>query len=103
MSFAKGVQVEWEESSGGRGTCYGTIICEDRDATKIALGMNPNPFGHWTIQVDMDPIANYHRACHTAYEMNSTWVSRSVDLHKLRLRGSKREPGYEPPKVLDSL
>lgn len=102
MSFKNGDKVEWEESSGGRGTCYGTIVSEDRDATKIALGMNPNPFGHWTIAVDMEPISNYHKACHTAYEMSSQWVCRSTQLHQLRPRGSKRF-FEEPPKVIDNL
>lgn len=86
MKFVKGDKVEWEESSGGRGTCTGTIICEDTRPNAAALGVHPNPFGHYTIAVDIVPIENYHRACHTAREMSSQWVCRSIDLHKLRLR-----------------
>ena len=85
MSFKNGDKVEWDEFSGSV-ICTGTIICEEVRENAAALGVHPNQFGHYTIAVDMDPIENYHRACHTAREMHSQWVSRSIVLHKLRLR-----------------
>ena len=77
--FTNGAKVEWNE---GQHVCQGTIVCEDR------YDLGHNPFGHYTIRVHMEPISNYHHACHTAREMNSQTVSRSIDLHKLRLASS---------------
>lgn len=83
MKFEHGSRVEWDEFSG-RVVCKGTVICEEIRENAEALGVHPNPFGHYTIAVDMEPISNYHSSCHTAREMNSQCVSRSIVLHKLR-------------------
>lgn len=82
MAFKNGDKVVWNEGYGR--TAYGTVICEEIRAHAEALGVHPNPFGHYTINVGFEDLANYHKACRTAYEMNSGWVSRSVELHKLR-------------------
>ncbi len=75
--FKHGDLVEWNEGSH---VCYGKVISEIKDM------MDKNQFGSYTINVGFDDKLNYHRACHTAYEMNSGWVDRSIDLSKLRLR-----------------
>ena len=84
--FKNGVEVEWQEDGGRQHTCTGTIICEDKGQ------FGQNPFGHYSIRVDMEPISNYHHACHTASEMHLQTVCRSLDLHNLRLKGTLRTP-----------
>lgn len=74
-TLAHGQRVQWQEGGAGQYTCTGTIVCEDKYPN------GTNPFGFHTIRVDQE---HYLRACHTAYEMNSQWVSRSVEFNKLR-------------------
>lgn len=81
-ALVNGAKVEWQEGTSLQPLCTGTIVCEDKG------DFGQNPFGHYTIRVDMEPIVNYHRACRTASEMHHQTVSRSIDLHKLRLRTS---------------
>lgn len=83
MKFKNGDRVEWDERSGTV-VCKGTVVCEEVRENADILGVPANPFGFYTIAVDMEPISNYHYACHTAREMSSQWVSRSVELNKLR-------------------
>ena len=78
MKFNSGDLVKWQERSGSV-TCTGKIVCEDRSLN------GSNIMGFYTIHVDMLPLANYRAACHTAREMNSQMVSRSVFLHQLQL------------------
>lgn len=78
----RGDRVQWQEGGWGQHTCTGTVLSEDVQPHAEVLGIHPNPFGHFTIKVDDE---SYHYACHTAYEMHSRWVSRSVELNKLRL------------------
>jgi len=71
-----GDRVQWQEGGAGQFTCTGTVINEE----KYQDGRNP--YGHWNIRVDDE---HYLRACHTAYEMSSHWVVRSVVFNKVRL------------------
>lgn len=77
--FKNGVEVEWND---GVYICTGKIISESRGV------LGQNTYGHYSIAVDMDPISNYHKACHTASEMHHQTVERSITLHLLRLRAS---------------
>lgn len=71
-----GDRVQWQEGGAGQFTCTGTIVCEDKYPN------GTNPLGHYTIRVDEE---HYLRACHTAYEMSSHWVTRSVRFNNLRI------------------
>ena len=70
-----GDRVQWQEGGAGQWTCTGTIINEEKyqDGT--------NPFGFFCVRVDDE---HYLRACHTAYEMSSHWVTRSIQWNNLR-------------------
>jgi hypothetical protein len=74
--FEHGDRVQWQEGGAGQFTCTGTVISEE----KYSDGTNPHEF--FCIRVDDE---HYLRACHTAYEMSSHWVHRSVKFNKLRL------------------
>ena len=78
--FKNGDKVEWHEGGWGQFICKGIIISEDRDQ------MGKNRFGHYNISIDENDTHSYHRACHTAYEMHSRTVCRSIELNKLRLQ-----------------
>lgn len=75
MQFSNGQRVQWQEGGGGQYTCTGYIVSEE------TYPNGKNPFGHWCIRVDDE---HYHRACLTAKEMSSHWVTRSVVFNKLR-------------------
>lgn len=81
MKFNSGDRVQWLERNGSV-TCTGTIAYEDRHQD------GSNPLGFYTIRVDMEPISNYHYACHTASEMHHQTVSRSTLLNQLQLQSS---------------
>ncbi len=74
--FKKGDRVQWQEGGWGQRICTGTVICEDRHTN------GSNPFGFYVIRVDSQ---HYLAACHTAREMSSQTVSRSIDINKLAL------------------
>lgn len=75
QQFKPGDRVQWQEGGGGQYTCTGTVINEERYPN------GTNPYGHWCMSVDKE---HYLRACHTAREMSSQWVTRSVTFNKLR-------------------
>ncbi len=75
LQFNHGDRVEWQEGGGGQFTCSGYIINEEKYFN------GSNPYGHWCIHVDEQ---HYLRACHTASEMSSGWVTRSVVFNNLR-------------------
>lgn len=76
--FQNGDRVVWQEGGAGQYTCTGTVINEER------YHNGTNPFGHWCIRVDSE---HRSRACYTAREMTSGWVTRSVVFNKLRPEG----------------
>lgn len=77
--FSQGDRVQWKERNGSV-TCTGSIVAED----KMPHGTNPNPHGFWLIRVDQE---HWKMACHTAREMSSQTVVRSVVFSSLRPEG----------------
>lgn len=69
-------RVQWKEGGWGQHLCTGTIVCEEKYQN------GTNPYGHFRIRVDMD---HWRTACHTASEMHSQCVVRSVAFNDLDL------------------
>lgn len=70
-----GDRVEWQEGGGKQFTCTGTVINEEKYQN------GTNPYGFFCINVDDE---HWLQACHTAREMSSHWVNRSVTFNDLR-------------------
>lgn len=75
MNLKHGDRVQWQEGGASQYTCTGNLICESKHMD------GSNPLGFWEIHVEPD---SYLRACHTAREMGSHMVCRSVELSKVR-------------------
>lgn len=75
MELKPGDRVQWQEGGASQYTCSGRLICESKHMD------GSNPLGFWEIRVD---DAHYLRACHTANEMGSHVVCRSVTMSKVR-------------------
>lgn len=78
--FKNGDRVEWKEGGWKQDTCTGKILC------KVTF-TNGSHNGWYTIVVDQGKP--YHKACHTATEMNLGWVDRNVDINKITLLTSE--------------
>lgn len=74
-NFSSGDRVHWLDGGRHGLRCTGTIVNEERYPN------GTNPFGYWSIRVDQDC---WSRACHTAREMSSGMVCRSVVFNHLK-------------------